>query len=256
MAEAVLRVGVRLAPVPMHVGRPEASQVRATARVAQRAAPLKRYNYTCHVTDTQQVPFWLQLLAIILAPGLGFAGVAIGATVTSRTSMKLALRAHRQDVYSSFLETVSSIHKSFTVDLRIMLLPASKRELVDIVTEIGKYTAELARRFHEIELVASARTAAAADNLLIFYMTALRATKRAHDDENALSLWHQITDEAGAALAEFRAAAAIDLGLPMRDRKRKLTKRASKSIEKWLVILNELAETDDGNDSGTKSKSE
>ena len=56
------------------------------------------------------VPFWLQILSIALAPLLGFAGVAIGVAFSERNRRDAYVKEERRKVYVDYLENNVATH--------------------------------------------------------------------------------------------------------------------------------------------------
>lgn len=60
-------------------------------------------------TTIAQIPFWVQMLSISLAPIFGFAGVAIGAFISDRNQRRAYIRRTRQKVYQEYLEVLNQL---------------------------------------------------------------------------------------------------------------------------------------------------
>ena len=69
------------------------------------------YSFFAATTQSSQtnIPFWLQILSIALAPLLGFAGVAIGIGLNGRNSRSAYVKEQRRKVYVDYLEVMSRI---------------------------------------------------------------------------------------------------------------------------------------------------
>ncbi|MET8039872.1 hypothetical protein ABZU25_03275 [Micromonospora sp. NPDC005215] len=166
------------------------------------------------------VPFWIQVTAIALAPILGFAGVAIGAILKDRSDALNALRDRRHKAYTAYLKHVSDASSAFATESATKLRSGDAAKIREVFVDLQKATNALPALYAEIDLLGSYQTqAAVADGFRLVEMqtdVVIQALS-GEVDATVISKVH----EAGIrALMNFRNAAAKDLGVSRKDRKR------------------------------------
>ena len=67
-------------------------------------------------TEATQVPMWLQVLTLSMAPVLGFGGVAVGALLQGRSAKRARLRDDRRVTYLTFAKTVHEFYQWFGLE--------------------------------------------------------------------------------------------------------------------------------------------
>jgi hypothetical protein len=169
---------------------------------------------------TGQVPHWLQIVTIALAPCVGFLGVAVGAGWKNRSDQRLALRSHRQQVYTEFSRLAEKVKAHLGLRTPTVLRASKPDELLRHAQEAKDLFQELSAIVHQVNLVGSRNTAAAVAKFMAYtadgYLTLLLAARTGFDR----ATWNMITLRGEQATTQFRDAAAADLGVPGRDRRR------------------------------------
>lgn len=170
--------------------------------------------------NTTQLPFWLQLVSILLAPVSGLAGVVLGIVVKGRADGRGALRNERRDLYVSFLTSVSLAAEYLQVSRALIFQrgmgPAELAETRRLVSEVVT-SREL------VDLLGSPKVVSAADEC---FGHVLRAAKFAsapggHRLGESEAAFSQFFDRIAASQGRLRSAATVDLGVRRADRVRR-----------------------------------
>lgn len=176
---------------------------------------------------------WLQIVSIALAPGLGFVGVAIGAGWKNRSDQRLALRNHRRDVYIEYLRAAESAKLRFSVHGPPVFRRNDPVEIKSHVQATKAEFGELLAMIHQVDLVGSTETSAAAGEFLMCVADGYLAMVRAMHGGFDRQAWNKVILRTARAASRFRDAAAADLGVPRSERRRRRGK-ATPELEKLL----------------------
>ncbi|WP_370934119.1 hypothetical protein [Amycolatopsis sp. cg13] len=160
------------------------------------------------------IPFWLQLLSVALAPVMGFIGVTIGAATQSRNARYLAIRDHRREVYTNFIELLDSIDWTFSGPAEIAFEDGNRDEILRICSLIDNYADQVSPMLVQIEFVGSKATVAASREFLKFFSLAHVAIGKGLEGHYSEEMWESVKKKAHSARRAFRISAAKDLGAP------------------------------------------
>jgi hypothetical protein len=124
------------------------------------------------------IPFWIQLLAVILAPGLAFFAVVYGASLSYKHENRKWLRDERQKAYFEFLTAVRhwgrrcrvQISDAFTSDD-----PSVATAAVESVENDDSYN-EVLRRYDLLRLVGGKSVIAASEKTFVLAKKMAEAT--------------------------------------------------------------------------------
>lgn len=212
----------------------------------ERDAKWTRSSYDEDVDMSSQVPFWLQVLTVSLAPIIGLTGVAVGAWLTDRSHRTAALRQDRRATYLRFARALndfdglisttgaSVLRTIATVNVAIdqaEAMPDPKAEDIagirdlldsasDYPTTLFEKLLEITNLRIEIDMIASKGAATAANDALTILTRILLATNRAMEDGYDRRAWWKLGKELREAGRKFRNAAFADLDIPHSDRER------------------------------------
>lgn len=188
------------------------------------------------------VPFWLEVLAIALAPALGFVGVALGAFWQTRTTKYLALRAHRERVYSNLIEATEDLKSHFSLVGPTVVRSRDSDDLYEHAGQFKAKTAAVVTLVRQIDVVGSPAAIDAAVNLIAFAADASMSTMHLMQDGFDRVEWLRVLRAGDKASSEFRDAAAKDLGVPHADRCRRSrrTPASDEGLASLMPTLNRL----------------
>jgi hypothetical protein len=168
-----------------------------------------------------QVPLWLQVLTLGLAPVLGFVGVAVGALLQGRSAKRAKLRDDRRITYLNFAKTVREFYQWFGLEGTKSADHRAGADLREHLTEIKRMIREIETRGDEVDLIASKDAAAACRKCTLEVIASqaiwMNAVMTRSFDR---AMWSKCNFDGSAALHEFRDAAMKDLGVPRKERQR------------------------------------
>lgn len=181
------------------------------------------------------IPFWLQVLAIGLAPLLGFLGVAIGASLQARYNRALALRAHRQEVYCRFLEAATQLFTYFGTDAASAIRSKDQARVVALLPVIKKYASTITSLLLQVELIGSRDTIAAAQRIQLFIAKVGTTISEGFATGYTLKMWNEVLGGGVKIIRAFRSAASSDLGVPRRQQQRSHPNNSLDDLERAWV---------------------
>ena len=194
--------------------------------------------------EATALPFWVQVLAIALAPGLAFIGVAFGAYWQSRAVRSGALREQRRVVYESFLEVSERVHTTFAVQIGYALQHGKHADVTKYVRDLNRvHYPDLLSHVMKVDLIGTGATARAATDVLEFLATAQATVARVLREGYDPETWEKVCSQGIRASRTFRDAAAKDLGVPRSERRR--TPRPGHRDDLTALVERELAELAD-----------
>jgi hypothetical protein len=166
-----------------------------------------------------QVPFWLQVISISLAPILGFIGVGIGAFFTGRNQRRGWLSDEKHQAYQDFLSFLAKITAFYGAEFRTAVRLRNEARLSELASARRSMLEDLHRTHLQIRLVGSRKALAAADEIHIYTGMAGGLTARALQGNFEKDDWDRLVKFGLDIQSEFTAAARKDLGLPLRSRR-------------------------------------
>lgn len=203
------------------------------------------------------LPLWLQIVTIALAPGMGFLGVAIGAGWKDRSDKRLALRNHRQQVYSDFLRAAEDMKSHFSLRAPTVFRGNDPAELWQHTQDVKVKLSALLGVIHEVDLIGSSGTMDAVGAFIKYAFEANVALIQAVRDGLDRNEWNKIIARGTRATLDFRDAAAVDLGVPRRQRRRRGRDRSDEvDFSGVTTMIEELMQdrTSPGNDGRQDSR--
>ncbi|MFE0020532.1 hypothetical protein [Amycolatopsis sp. NPDC059021] len=195
-------------------------------------------------TQSPALPFWLQIVAISLAPALGFVGVAIGALLKDRSDRRQALMAERRSTYSDYAGNLEAY-------LRFMGMkgPGYLRKGGDRMVLFRDTSEEL-----EGKLIASANkvmffgstepASIAAETWLLIAQLALARIEVMKNGFNR-EAWNEAVGDGIKLSLKFSDAALGDLGIPKKERARRGINKSRGDDEMMLKITQMGKEIDE-----------
>ncbi|MFC6090561.1 hypothetical protein [Saccharothrix lopnurensis] len=181
------------------------------------------------------VPFWLQVVAIALAPFMGFLGVAVGAFLKDRSDRVVALHKERRELYSEYLNALAKFNHhygnvgalAFRQDETVKY-----REYINVQHEMHALMIGLITR---IDLVASQAVVDAAHKFYHYIVVITGVQVKAIDEGWVREEWNRGVALGARIAREFRNAAIRDVGIPRRDRGRRAMPDSSPEWEESMV---------------------
>ena len=166
---------------------------------------------------TPQIPFWLQVLTVALAPILGFIGVAAGASFTEQNRRDAYVKDERRKVYQDYLEIVSQITIFYSTEYLFAMNHAKERGLKDTADKASLLSERLLSSYLHVRLIGSPTAIDAASHAFAF--TASAGTLTAHTLVAGFNRndWDPVIRIGLDAQARFTKAARKDLGLPRKE---------------------------------------
>jgi hypothetical protein len=191
--------------------------------------------------QSPSIPFWLQVVSIVLAPMLGFGGVAIGALLKDRSDRKQFLISERRAAYSEF-----STAAEYYIRLIGMRGPrALSQPLSDAAgvlhRDIEVQSNELLSAFQRVEFIGSPSARTASRDLWEFFIRAQMAVVEMMQEHFDREKLYKFTREGLRLNRAFVSSTMKDLGIPKRERKEI---RAQLPEEVKLKMSEALADVD------------
>lgn len=195
---------------------------------------------------TTQIPFWLQVTSITIAPALALMGVFVGAGAKSRFDKAAELRKDRRGTYTQFLTKADKLSSFITINgptIVEMFAPASDlenagpdriRRARDNYQRIADELMEVSNARLEVDLIGSPDVASAAGPAFVTLTTMAAALTTQHADEEPASRLSKLTEELNSHLTRFRDAAFSDLDIPRAERERRDNFSVSTTVAKEL----------------------
>jgi hypothetical protein len=160
------------------------------------------------------VPLWLQITTIALAPIIGFAGVAIGAHLKTRSDRAGYLRDERRKLYVAFIHAFGSfLSMSNTETVRALQTQDPKR-LAELPSSARASMIELEKLRQEVMLIGSPPVVKASGDAMIYVPAVLSQTAVSMQGGFDRDTWSEMTRFGMQAQNAFIHAAQVDLGLP------------------------------------------
>lgn len=113
-----------------------------------------------------QIPFWLQLTTVIVAPLVGFVGVAVGSFLTSRHNNRSWIRDRRLEAYQALLECANELSLFAGTIAPRALRSQDPDQLYPLAQDIGQKISALIDATQRIKLIGSKATNEAASEVL------------------------------------------------------------------------------------------
>jgi hypothetical protein len=171
-----------------------------------------RSHLTLAATATSAVPFWLQITAIVLAPLAGFAGIATGAYLKTRTDRADYLRDERRKVYVTFIHAFGGVI-SITSTVGATAI-RTRRDLAATTQSIQTGLIDLEKVRQEVELIGSRPAATAAGDALVYIAAVTSYMAAALRDGFDRESWNEVMQFGMQTQSAFLHAAQVDLGMP------------------------------------------
>lgn len=164
-----------------------------------------------------QVPFWLQILTIAMAPILGFAGVAVGVSLSARTSRIAYLRDRRREAYSSFLAELGTLVSMFgqTAPSAFRTKDGQRIHEQNVAFTAAVQRMETAR--HQVALIGSRDVEEASSDAFVFLAMASTTMAKSIEGTFDRGAWNDTVSFGMQVLLRFTQSAQKDLGLPKGD---------------------------------------
>ncbi|GAA1910647.1 hypothetical protein GCM10009737_10110 [Nocardioides lentus] len=172
-------------------------------------------------TDAAQVPTWLQILTLTLAPVLGFVGVGVGALLQSRSNKRAKLRDDRRATYLTFAKTVHEFYQWFGLEGTKSADHRAGADFAGHLAHIKTTIGAIESLGYEVDLIASKGAADAGrkcmQEVVVSQAIWMNAVLTKSFDR---VVWSKCYFDGSEALRTFRDAAMKDLGVSRRDRRR------------------------------------
>jgi hypothetical protein len=163
---------------------------------------------------TPQIPFWLQIVSIAVAPILGFLGVAIGVLLTERNRRAAYILEEKKRAYLEFINMLSNVNSFWSNEFPAAARAAASGRMSDILGFSKAHVEELHRTFLQIRLFGSEPVVEAAMQAFHYLALASITGIQMLDKGFSSAKWNQAVVKAGiVAMSDFSAAARKDLGL-------------------------------------------
>src|SRR5215211_4440921 len=164
------------------------------------------------------VPFWLQLAAVVLAPLLGLAGVLYGAWWSARAEERRWLRQERRLTYGAYLRAVNELSRDFALHVTRAAAARDRARFNDALTAFNAAFIEWERAQGALTIIASPKVNEAAGPVLgAFAMTedlvVPYADQGAPMPDFDAEKWARCSAALIAAIDGFTVAARSDLGV-------------------------------------------
>src|SRR5215467_2349587 len=184
-----------------------------------------------YADSATQIPFWLLVTSISLAPILGFVGVAIGAILTGRSQRRAWVSDGKHKAYQEFLAFLAQITAFYGTEFRTAVRTKNEERLSELSGARRSMLEDLHRTHLQIRLIGSPSALAAADEIHIYLglATALSAKALKGNFEN--SEWDRLIKLGLDIQSEFTDAARRDLVLPRRGRRLPKIRRSESTTD-------------------------
>jgi hypothetical protein len=165
---------------------------------------------------TAQVPFWLQVSSVSLAPLLGFLGVGVGVWLRDRADRKTWLRQQRLDVYATMLE----LWNEYVVFVGTTLTAAMRSRDLGRIRKVNEdqkqFLARVLAAESRIRLVGTEKSARPAREFVLstLMVSTYAAMSLGEEDFDQKSWDIAVVLPVSKPLTEFVKGAIADLGLP------------------------------------------
>lgn len=183
-----------------------------------------------------QVPFWLQLGAVLLAPILGLAGVGIGAYAKEKSDRRISIRAERREVYVRFVQAATAFSSIVATDAYAGLalideikrlsalrdsitrtqadrMRAVRTEHEQLMHEVRRLLTRVLEIAKEIELVGTATPARCAMETANAGRKFLPILKGELPSASSWAGWSELDSEFRSSVSEFCDSARRDIGI-------------------------------------------
>jgi hypothetical protein len=165
-------------------------------------------------TVTPQIPFWLQIVSIAVAPILGFLGVAIGVFLTERNRRAAYILEEKKHAYLEFINMLSNVNSFWSNKFPSAARTATSGGTDDILGFSKAHVEELHRTFLQIRLFGSGPVVESAMEAFHYLALASVTGIQMLDKGFSSAKWNQTVVKAGiVVMSDFSAAARKDLGL-------------------------------------------
>jgi hypothetical protein len=168
----------------------------------------------------QSVPFWLQIATVVLAPLLGFVGVAIGVVLKDSSDRRLALRQARQSVYVIFLRSLMQINWTFASTAATAVQSGDVKRTAAVYRSVMDLLGTLPQTAAEIDLIGSDHTSKIVHKYLVITLDLSLTMRGAISGSFDRKKWLEASRRVNEFVFEFRDAAILDLRVPVRQRRR------------------------------------
>lgn len=167
-------------------------------------------------SQAQSIPFWLQMTSIILAPILGFTGVAIGVILTERHRRIAYVTSERRKAYQGYLTIATQVNWFYSNEIDHARDPLSSGLKGDHI-EMQSLVTQLYNCYLLIKLIGSPDAIKAANAILSNVETASIAILGTADGKPIGDNLANFLGSSTRLQTKFAKVARKDLGLSPRE---------------------------------------
>lgn len=164
-----------------------------------------------------QVPFWLQVLTVALAPILGFIGVGAGAFIAELNRRNAYVKDERRKIYQDYLEILSQTTNYYSSEYLFAMRHAKEKGMNEAADRVSSYHERLLSAYLHVRLIGSPEAVGAASHAFSFTASAGSLTVKTLASEFNRDDWDHLIRLGLEAQSRFTEAARKDLGLPRRE---------------------------------------
>lgn len=168
---------------------------------------------------SNQVPFWLQVTSIALAPILGFLGVSVGVMMKDRSDRRNALRSDRLGAYMELLAVAAELWHVHNMYIEL-IARQDGRAIAKTAEALEGIQSRLGTALFRVDLIGSSDLEIPAERIAACLAMHLELMNRATSEPIAENEINDVADYLGLAVDKFRDAAVEDLGIPKAQRRR------------------------------------
>jgi hypothetical protein len=166
-----------------------------------------------------QVPFWLQVVSISLAPLLGFSGVAIGAFLNERIRSRAYVNDERRKVYLEFLEMLAQVTSFYGTTFATAVRSRKDHYAEQVLGKPSGSLERLQQTYSSIRLIGSRAAVAAAGEAFVYLGLANTRGAVMIKEGYKRDEWELVIKYGLEVQKSFIEAARRDLGLPRKQTK-------------------------------------
>src|SRR5580704_7619358 len=166
-----------------------------------------------------QIPFWLQVVSISLAPLLGFSGVAIGVFLNERIRSRAYVNDERRKVYLEFLEMLAQITSFYGTTFATAVRSRKDHYVEQVLGKPAGSLERLQQTYSSIRLIGSQAAVAAAGEAFVYLGLANTRGAAMIKEGYKRDEWELVIQYGLEVQTSFIEAARRDLGLPRKQAK-------------------------------------
>jgi hypothetical protein len=164
--------------------------------------------------SSEMVPFWLQILAIVVAPILGFAGLAIGALLNEGNRRRAYVTDARREAYQAFSDALSEITVYYGAEHRAIMRNPTSTTLSTAYERVCIMTERIQRAYFRMRLIGSSEVVQQAAAAYEYAARASSLTASVLDSgEFDLEAWDPLIMKGFQIQNSFTSAARRDMGI-------------------------------------------